>query len=109
MLNCCKLQVVFQNKTRLGNNFYFKDWILKDLTSGVPFKFKCELCNELYYGECVRHLNVRIGEKFGISPFIKNHVKPTNCTVTHPLLLCNDSACYDNFSIVMRKSKTFLL
>ena len=23
ILNCCKLQKVFKNKTRLGNNFYF--------------------------------------------------------------------------------------
>ena len=35
MLNCCKLQVVFQNKTRLGNNFYFKDRFSKDLISGI--------------------------------------------------------------------------
>ena len=35
ILNCCKLQIVFENKTRLGNNFCFKDRILKDLTSGV--------------------------------------------------------------------------
>ena len=35
ILNCCKLQKVFKNKTRLGNNFHFKDRIPKDLTSGV--------------------------------------------------------------------------
>ena len=35
MLNCCKLQAVFQNNTRLGSNFYFKDWFSKDLISGV--------------------------------------------------------------------------
>ena len=62
ILNCCKLQIVFKNKTRLGNNFHFKDQIPKDLTSGVVYKFQCGLCNEPYYGECVRHLNVRIGE-----------------------------------------------
>ena len=27
ILNCCKLQIVFQNKTRLGNNFHFKGQI----------------------------------------------------------------------------------
>ena len=31
IINCCKLQIVFKNKARLGNNFYFKDWIPKDL------------------------------------------------------------------------------
>ena len=71
IFNCCKLQRVFKNKTRLGNRFYFNDWIAKDLTSGVVYKFQCGLCNESYYGECVRHLNVRIGGHIVISPLTK--------------------------------------
>ena len=39
ILNCCKLQIVFKNKTRLGDNFHFKDQIPKDLTCGVVYKF----------------------------------------------------------------------
>ena len=70
--NCCKLQIVFINKTGLGNNFNFKDQIPKDLTSGVPYKFQCGLCNESYYGECMIHLNVIIGEHIGILPLTKN-------------------------------------
>ena len=46
MLNCCKLGIVFRNKTRLGNNFHFKDRISKDATSGVEYKIKCGLCNK---------------------------------------------------------------
>ena len=42
--------------------------IHKDLTSDVVCKFQRGLCNEFYYGDCVRHLNVRIGEHIGISP-----------------------------------------
>ena len=61
LLICCKFQIVFKNKTRLSNNFHFKDWIPKDLKPCVVYKFQCGLCNESYYGECVRHLNVRIG------------------------------------------------
>ena len=41
ILNCCKLQTVFKNETRLGYSFDFKEWIPKDLTSGVL----CGLCN----------------------------------------------------------------
>ena len=74
-LNCCKLQIVFKNKTRLGNNFHFKDQIPKDLTSGVIYKFQCGLCNESYYGEYMRHLNVRIGEHIGISQLARKQVK----------------------------------
>ena len=39
ILNCFKLQIVFKNKTRLGDNFHFKDQIPKDLTCGVVYKF----------------------------------------------------------------------
>ena len=68
--------MVFKNKTRLGNNFHFKDRIPKDLTSGVVYIFQCELCNESCYGEYVRHVNIRIGEHIGISPLTKKQVKP---------------------------------
>ena len=42
-------------RTKFGNNFHFKDRILKDVTSGIVYKFHCGLCNEFYYGECARH------------------------------------------------------
>ena len=74
-LNCCKLQIVFKNKTRLGNNFHFKDQIPKDLTSGVALEFQCRFCNQSYYGECMRHLNIRISEDIGISPLSRKQVK----------------------------------
>ena len=109
ILNCCKLQIVFKNTTRLGNNFHFKDQIPKDLTSGVAYKFQCGLCNESYYGEYMRHLNVRIGEHIGISPLTRKQVKPKNSSVDDHLLFCNHSASYDNFCILTCENKTFLL
>ena len=66
ILNCCKLQIVFKSQNKLAKAFRFKDRILKELTSGVVFKFQCGLCNESYYGKCVRLLNVRIGEHIEI-------------------------------------------
>ena len=86
ILNCCKLQIVLKNKTRLGNNFHFKDQIPKDLTSGVLYKFQCGLCNESYYGKCVRHLNVGIGENISISSLTKKQVRPKNSSVADRLL-----------------------
>ena len=108
ILNCCKLQIVFKNKTRLGNNFHFKDQIPKDLTSGVIYKFQCRPCNESYYGECIRHLNVRSGEHFGISPLTRKQVKPKNSSVADHLVLCNHSASYDDFGILTRDNSKFL-
>ena len=43
ILNCCKLQIVFKNKTRLGNNSHFKDQISKDFTTGFVYKFQCAM------------------------------------------------------------------
>ena len=34
-------------------------------------KFQYGPCNESYYGECVRQLNVRISEHIGVSPLTK--------------------------------------
>ena len=42
ILNCCKLQIVFQIKTRLGNNFHFKGQIPKDLTSVLFINFSVD-------------------------------------------------------------------
>ena len=100
---------MFENKTKLGNNFHFNDQILKDLTCGVVYKFQCGLCIESYYGECMRHLNVRIAEHIGISPLTRKQVKPKNSSVADYLLLCNHSASYDDFSVLTRENKKFLL
>ena len=108
ILNCCKLQIVLKNKTRLGNNFHFKDQIPKDLTSGVLYKFQCGLCNESYSGECVRHLNIRIGENIGIPSLTEKQVRPKNSSVADRLLFCNHSASYDDFRILTHESKKFL-
>ena len=99
---------MFKNKTRLGNKCHFMDRIPKDFTSDVVYKFQCRLCSESYYGECVRHLNVRIGEHTGTSPLTKKRVKPKNSSVADHLLFCNRST-YDDFSILTCENKKFLL
>ena len=63
---------MFKIKTKLGNNFYFKDQIPKDLTSDVVSKCQCGLCKEPYHGEGLRHLSIRTGEDIGISPLPEN-------------------------------------
>ena len=100
---------MFKNKTRLGSNFHFKDKISKDLSPGVIYEFQCGLCNEFYYGEYMRHLNVRIGEHIGISPLAIKRVKPKNSSVPDHLLFSNTSASDDDFSILTHESRTFLL
>ena len=54
-------------------------------------------------------INVRIGEHIGISALTRKQVKPKNSSVADHLLLCNHSASYDDFSILTRENKKFLL
>ena len=62
----------------------------KDLISGVVYKFHCGLCNESYYGESIRHLDIRSGEHIGVSPLTGKKVKPiNNSSVRDHLLHCN--------------------
>ena len=56
------------------------------------------LCYESYYDECVRHLNVKIGEHTCMLALTKKQVKPKNSCVANHLL----------FRILKRESKTFL-
>ena len=108
VLNCCKLEIVF--KTRLSNYFRYKDPIPKNLISGVVYKFQCGLCNESYYGESIRHLDIRSGEHIGVSPLTGKKVKPSNNTgICDHLLHCTFLPSFDNFSILVQESKKYLL
>ena len=107
--NCCKLQIVSKSQNKLANDFLFKDRIPKELISGVLYKLQCGLCNESYYGECVRHLNVRIGEHIGISPLTRKKIKPKGSAVSNHLLFCNHSVSFENFSVLTKEKKKLLL
>ena len=54
-------------------------------------------------------MNVEIGEHISTSLLTKNQVKPNNSSVADHLLFCNHSVSYDNFSILTRENKKFLL
>ena len=109
ILNCCKLQIVFKSQKKLANVFCFKYRIPKELTSGVFYKFQCGLCNESYYGECERYLNVRIRKDIGISPLTKKKVKPKGSTVSDHLLLCYYSPSFERFSVLTKENRKFVL
>ena len=109
ILNCCKLQIAFKSQNKLAKAFRFKDRIPKELTSGVVYKFQCGLCNESYYGECVRHLNVRTGEHIGTSLLTRKKVKPKGSAIRNDLLLCNHSPSFENFSVLTKENEKFLL
>ena len=57
-------------------------------------KSQCGLCNESFYGGCVRPLDVKFGEYIGISPLTKKQTKSTNSCLSNHLLFCQHSASY---------------
>ena len=107
ILNCCKLQIVFNNQ--LPNVLRFKNPIPKELTSGIVNRIQSGLFNESYYGECARHLNARIGEHIRISPLTKKKVKPKGSVVSSHLLLCAHSPYVESFSVLTKGNRTFVL
>ena len=60
--NCSKLGIVHKCRTRISNSFRYKDPILTDIISGVIYRFQCGVCNEFYYGESIRYLDVSLEE-----------------------------------------------
>ena len=109
VLSCCKLELAFKCQTKLSNSFQLKDPIAKDLLSGVVCKLQCGLCNYSYYGECIRHLDIRSGEYKAVSPLTGRKVKPViNSAVLDHSLHCNYLSSFDNFSILYHENKKFL-
>ena len=110
VLNCCKLEIAFKFQTKLSNSFRFKDPRPKDLISEIVYKFQCGLCNESYYGESIRHLDIRSGEHIGLLPLTGQKIKPIkNSDVRDHLLNCNYLPFFGNFSILEYENKKFLL
>ena len=71
-----QLRCIFRPVQRLSSFFRFKDRIPLGLRSRVVYKFKCQCCDALYFGETIRHLHTRISEHMGISACTGNLLKP---------------------------------
>ena len=54
-------------------------------------------------------MNIRTGEHIDISLLTKKQVKPKNSFEADHLLFCSHPALHDNFSILTRENKRFLL
>ena len=110
VLNCCKLEIAVRCQTRLSNSFRYKDPIPKDLISGVVYKFHFGLYNEPYYGESIRHLDIKSGEHIGASPLTGKKVKPSNNrAICDHLLHCNFVLSFDNFSVLAHENKNVFI
>ena len=94
----CKIRVFFKSSTRIPNFFQFKDKMPYCLHSNVVYKFSCGRCNATYYGEICRHLSVRVGEHFGISPLTgKKSKSKKSIAVKDHMLFCDHIVSIDDF------------
>ena len=110
ILNCCELQVIFKSQNKLCNKFCFKDPVPQFLASDVVYNCQCGLCNESYYGKCVRHLAVRSDEHIGISPLTNKMVQPRKYSVVyHHFLNFNYSPAFEDFSVLCHENIKYLL
>ena len=76
-------------------------------------KFQCGLCNESYYGECVRHIAGRSGEHIGISPLTNKRVqRRRDSGVCHHLLNFSYSRivlCHENKKHLLEIKESLLI
>ena len=65
--NKLKINIIFKSSNIIRNAFRFKDTIPTFMNSKVVYKFKYNICNDVYVGETKRHLLVRQDEHLGES------------------------------------------
>ena len=79
------------------------------IKSGAIYKYQCGLCNESYYGETIRFLDIRSREHIGMSPITGKKVKLiNNSAVRDHLLHRNYLPSFDYFSIMAHENKKFI-
>ena len=105
-----QLRCIFRPVQRLSSFFRFKDRIPLGLRSRVVYKFKCQSCDALYFGETIRHHHTRILEHMGISACTgKPLSKPSFSNILSHHQSSGHPIDPDDFSILTSCASTFEL
>ena len=98
-----KLNAVFKTSNRLRNAFRFKDQLPKCINSKVLYKYKCDICDNIYIGKTKRHLVVvqyqHLGKSIATDKPLRYSDKDATTIRKHYHSLCH-WASIDNFSIL---------
>ena len=109
-LNCCILQIIFENERKISNMFRFKDHVPYDLVLGAFYEYTCGRCNSSCYGEAERCLKVRSGKHIGISPLTSKKTKPSKeSSIRDQLLQYDNNLSFDELTILLHKNSKYLL
>ena len=98
------LQVVFQSRKPLSTQFTFKDKINTILHSNLVYKFKCNICNDIYYGKTKRCFKVRACEHLSITPLIGKKIKsPKESAVFDHIVHGDQNARFDDYETLVKE------
>ena len=71
----------------------------------LVYKFKCNFCNDIYYGKTIRHFKVRACEHLGITPLPGKKVKsPKESAVFNHNFHTGHNASFDDFETLVKES-----
>ena len=105
-----ELKVVFQSRKRLSTLFTFKNKVNKILHTNLVYKFKCNICNDIHYGETKRHFKVKACEHLGITCLTGKKEKAQK-KVQYLIFDHNTShnASFDGFETLVKECDEFRL
>ena len=107
-----EVNAIFNSLNRIRNAFRFKDIISTFMNSKVVYKFKCNICNDVYLGETKRHLLVRQYEHLGKSILTEKPSKYNGKDTTVIRKHChqnNHQADSSSFTLIGNASNNFHL
>ena len=80
------------------------------LHSNLVFKFKCNICSDIYYGKTKHHFKVRACEYLRITSFIGKKVKsPKESAVFHHIFYAGHNASFHDIETLVKESDEFRL
>ena len=80
------------------------------LRSNLVYKFKCNVCNDIYYVKTKQHFKVKACEHLGIMPLIGKKVKsPKESAVFDRIVHTGHNASFDAFEILVKECDEFRL
>ena len=80
------------------------------LHSNLVYKFKCNSCNDIYYGKTKRHFKVRACQHLGITPLTRKKVKsPKESAAFDHIIRTVHNSGFDDFETLVKECDEFRL
>ena len=96
----CTMKVIFKFRTCHSNFLCLKGKMFFNVRSNVVYKFSCNRCSAIYYGETCQHLNVRVGEHSGVSLLTRKMSKSkTTIAIKDHMLFCDHVVSFEDFKL----------